>query len=297
MGTAMTAIGTVAIAVALKLTVMATTADAREAELARTLAFDDAKNYLLNSANFMEQGTINGETAITGATMALDQLAGAHFALLRSCSSGGRELEAVGALRKRVTELIANGGDAMRCAEIARRLAEAIESGNGDEVGRLADELGNMGGDNKTDIFDRGFGALRHSAVMTEGALHEHAASFFGTNTVLRVADGVAFPPLLTLCGKNLMVTVSRARGQLLELYFDRPAGEVRLNEKECAEVAAEYAEKAGIDKSTATALVCTKKDELCGGWIFADKDNRVVIGVRHDSGRIFYFNAYGYYK
>lgn len=292
-GAALTAIGAVAVAVAIKIASSAAAGDALGAELARQLAADDAQKYIFNAARLIDGADDDDDAAI----MALDRLACANSALLRADTSGGREFEAIRALRRQVCKIISGSGNAKKTADIAYRLAEAIKNGNAETVGQLTDELWSMGVNSEDYVFDRGFGALDHATVMTESALREHATSFFGSNAVLSAAGGVAFPPAMTLCGKNLMVSVSRARGQLLELYFDRPAGEERLTADECAEIAAAYAEWAGVDKKTAGDLEFRQKDELCGGRIFADKDGRVVIGVRHDSGRVFYFNAYGYYR
>lgn len=296
-GTAMLVIGIVALAVALCLTGAARSRAAKAAELERALARDDAKNYLSNAAALLNAAAEGDKTDINGAARVLDQLACAGSALLRADVDGGRELEAVRALRERTVALISDGGDETELARLAQRLAEAIKNGDREEVASLADEIRAMDGDNAANVFDRGFASLDHAAALTEGALRERAASFFSKNAVLGASDGVAFPPSLTLCGENLMVTVSRARGQLLELYFDRPAGDEILTAAECGDAAAAYAVRAGIDKGAVGSLRCVQSDELCGGWIFADEGDRVVLGVRWDSGRVFYFNAYGYYR
>lgn len=296
-GAAMMVIGIASLAVALCLTGAARSGTVRAAELERALARDDAKNYISNAAALLEAAAAGDKTDINGAARALDQLACACSALLRADVDGGREIEAVRALRERTVVLISDGGAAAELARLARRLAEAIEKSNREAAGSLADEIRAMGGDNAAGEFDRGFASLDHAAALTEGALRERAASFFSKNAVLGAAEGVAFPPSLTLCGENLMVTVSRARGQLLELYFDRPAGDERLTAAECSEAAAAYAVRAGIDKGAVGSLRCLRSDELCGGWIFTDKGERVLLGVRWDSGRVFYFNAYGYYR
>lgn len=147
---------------------------------------------------------------------------------------------------------------------------------------------------------DRGYDGFNIFSTMTDEALEKKAAEYFGAHAVLTVAHSRGFPPAMVLAGKNTYIALSRARGELLELYFDRPPGEECLTEAECARIAMRFLENERLPVRHLSAESC-ERDELCGAYYYnvgnsAEKRN-VRIGVRWDTGRICYFNAYEYYR
>ena len=139
---------------------------------------------------------------------------------------------------------------------------------------------------------------MNAAAVYTEAALEAKARAYFGSNTVLDPVGGVGFPPALVLCGENTMVAVSRSRGELLELYFDRPAGEKKLSEQKCAGIAADFLSKEGIPAALPPPSE-VMSDDMAGAYVYGltGMAQGVCIGVRWDTGRVCYFNAYEYYR
>ena len=149
-----------------------------------------------------------------------------------------------------------------------------------------------------TEENDRGFDGLNAAAVYTEAALEAKARAYFGSNTVLDPVGGVGFPPALVLCGENTMVSVSRSCGELLELYFDRPAGEKKLSEQKCAGIAADFLSKEGIPAALPPPSE-VMSDDMAGPYVYGltGMAQGVCIGVRWDTGSVCYFNAYEYYR
>ena len=139
---------------------------------------------------------------------------------------------------------------------------------------------------------------MNAAAVYTEAALEAKARAYFGSNTVLDPVGGVGFPPALVLCGENTMVSVSRSCGELLELYFDRPAGEKKLSEQKCAGIAADFLSKEGIPAALPPPSE-VMSDDMAGAYVYGltGMAQGVCIGVRWDTGSVCYFNAYEYYR
>ena len=166
-------------------------------------------------------------------------------------------------------------------------------NGNKEIVSDLDESFGYMP-EAEAEHAGRGYDVFNTAAELTAGALKKRAESYFGEHAATHEVPGVRFPPDMALCGENIFVSLSSARGELLELYFDRPPGEARLGEEKCAAIAGEFFGTEGIPGRP----ILRNNDGLCGAYFFgSDTWQGVVIGIRWDTGRVCYYNVCDHYK
>lgn len=270
----------------------------RNTELLRSLALADARERIGAATEALRSVEETGyDDTVSPAAAVLDSLAGARAALAGAGLSGadGRIFEVLEWCRAAALEYISGTSDrrAELSATLDRLYVALASSDSAEEIAGIADEI--AAGVAET---DRGFAALNSSLAFTQASLRAKAASYFGKNAVLNEAGGSGFPPALVLCGENTLVAVSRARGELLELYFDRPAGEEKLSAEDCAARIADFLAREGLPSEAVTAAGIAR-DELCGAYFYRpdEEGGGICVGVRWDTGRICYFNAYEYYR
>ena len=304
-------IGVAAMAVAVGLTIRADSAVKRNLELMSRLAFEDARENMNKATSALKEAMDIGEDSDGDARRA-ELLADAIYgisgtrAALMQAGLGDLSNDLFGFLNFCTQTIRASlagkeGADLSGLINMTEELSTALsEDSPLNALRRIAEDKREMihGWNAVEDEFDRGFASFNTAPELTADALRAKAESYVGGNAVLKQAGGSSFPPTLVLCGENLYVSVSSARGELLELYFDRPPGKIKLDERECAAIAFDFLHRAGISASF-PPVSSARADELCGAYFFrlSEKAGAVDIGVRWDTGRVCYFNSFDYYK
>lgn len=290
-------LGIVALGVAVFMVAGAKNAAERSAQLMRELAVADAKEKLYAAGNALKRVEEANADPPKVAAEVLDALSGARasFAATGATGESAGVIEVLDWCRAQTLAMIGDTADnGAELSAVIAGLCNALDSADsGAETAQIAGSL-----KAPEDDGERGFASLNSAVAYTPASLRAKAAEYIGKNAALAEVDGVGFPPALVLCGENTLVAVSRARGELLELYFDRPAGEEKMSCNACAETIADFlAEESVIfDPPDGKDLV---RDELCGAYFYRTngKGGGVCIGVRWDTGRVCYYNAYDYYR
>lgn len=295
------ALGILSLAVSAVVFAAAKRADRDGAETMRALALADAREKLRSASAALQLAEYASESAARTAALAeaLEELSGAGTALTQA-GLGNVAPGAFEVIREcRAAAVAGLHGEGELPGEVTQRLQSLVEALGADDVAAEIEKIEKIPTDSSdTEENDRGFDGLNAAAVYTEAALEAKARAYFGSNTVLDPVGGVGFPPALVLCGENTMVAVSRSRGELLELYFDRPAGEKKLSEQKCAGIAADFLSKEGIPAALPPPSE-VMSDDMAGAYVYGltGMAQGVCIGVRWDTGSVCYFNAYEYYR
>lgn len=295
------ALGILSLAVSAAVFAAAKRANRDGAETMRALALADAREKLRSASAALQIAEDASDSSARTAALAeaLEELSGAGTALTQA-GLGNAAPGAFDVIKEcRVAVVAGLHGEVELPGDVAQRLKSLEEALGADDVAAEIEKIEKIPTDSSdTEENDRGFDGLNDAAAYTDAALEAKARAYFGSNTVLDPVGGVGFPPALVLCGENTMVAVSRSRGELLELYFDRPAGEKKLSEQKCAGIAADFLSNEGIPAALPPPSE-VMSDETAGAYVYGltGMAQGVCIGVRWDTGRVCYFNAYEYYR
>lgn len=308
-GGALAFVGMLALTCAVLLCARADAVAREEVELINALALFDVRERLSGGAKALETiGSADADDAAMRARLleALEEISAVKAMLSRvgwegAASDAAQLLEAC---RADILDALKKTDEPTPSvfAEWKERL-EKLCAALGEPTDEATEELSDLWAEAESadhEVVDRGYAGFNIFSTMTDEALEKKAAEYFGLHAVLTVARSRGFPPAVVLAGKNTYIALSRARGELLELYFDRPPGEECLTESECARIAMRFLENEKLPVRYLSAE-SGERDELCGAYYYnvgnsAEKRN-VRIGVRWDTGRICYFNAYEYYR
>ena len=285
------AVGACSLAAAAVLSARANAAVAHSAELMNALALSDAREELEAANAALGRACAENDTASRAAELAeaLDLTARARASLVRAGlgERSGDIFRAIDACRPKIVACLSGEAEHGAAEDAADMLADVIGAlENGGAPALLPEAEAEHAG--------RGYDVFNTAAELTAGALKKRAESYFGEHAATHEVPGVRFPPDMALCGENIFVSLSSARGELLELYFDRPPGEARLGEEKCAAIAGEFFGTEGIPGRP----ILRNADGLCGAYFFgSDTWQGVVIGIRWDTGRVCYYNVCDHYK
>ena len=304
------ALGILSLAVSAAVFAAAKRANRDGAETMRALALADAREKLRSASAALQIAEDASDSSARTAALAeaLEELSGAGTALTQA-GLGNAAPGAFDVIKEcRVAVVSGLHGEVELTGDVTQRLKSADGTNLDGQYAAFGMVLGGIENvdviasvptdSSDTEENDRGFDGLNDAAAYTDAALEAKARAYFGSNTVLDPVGGVGFPPALVLCGENTMVAVSRSRGELLELYFDRPAGEKKLSEQKCAGIAADFLSNEGIPAALPPPSE-VMSDETAGAYVYGltGMAQGVCIGVRWDTGRVCYFNAYEYYR
>lgn len=163
----------------------------------------------------------------------------------------------------------------------------------------------------ETVLYEGGFGSLAAGngfssiggGLIDEKSAMSLAKKHLAKNAYLtaRLSEGEI--PVYHVGGKNISALITAKSGFLMQLLFDIPEGEERIDENEAkakAEIFLGETGLGGIKKELASA------EHTSGLYIFEYApiqngvlclDERILVGVSHGSGRICLFDAVDYYR
>ncbi|MEE0969421.1 MAG: germination protein YpeB [Clostridia bacterium] len=175
---------------------------------------------------------------------------------------------------------------------------------------KVADIFSDTG--SETILYESGYGVSSPKTLFSfvsggkikEREAMEAAKKYLGKRAYLKAELSVKHPSAYHIRGENISAVISENSGYLMQLLFDIPSGEKRIDEDTAKEIADKFLKDIGF-VSEKTEIV--NKEQREGLYIFeyipiADENilclnEKILVGVSHGSGRICLFDAVNYYK
>ena len=151
-------------------------------------------------------------------------------------------------------------------------------------------------------IPDDGFMLLRGQKAEEEDAL-ALARSVLGKKAHVKAEYSAAAPAGYRISGKNISAVVSEDGGFLLQMMFDTDIREEKMSEEFAREKAADFISERGLDAEKMRPSLLSHESGLftfefipVSGNVLC-KNERILVSVSAQSGRICLYDAVGYYR